>query len=95
MATKKPGTSQQKINRGELARQVLENPIYKEAFLMIRSVLVEKLSGVNPVKKKELQEITRTFQNLNKIEKVLKRTYETGKVEAKKPESGVSEVNVI
>jgi hypothetical protein len=47
------------------------------------------------MKKKELQEITRTFQNLNKIEKVLKRTYETGKVEANKPKSGVSKNNVI
>ena len=87
--------SQTKINRGELARQILENPIYKEPFLMIRSILVERMSKVKPTSADELQEIARTFQNLDKIEKVFETIYKTGKAEANKSKFGFSKNNVI
>ena len=73
-------TDEGKINRAELARQVLENPVYQEALVMIKASLVEGLSKINPEEITKLQDVTRTLQNLDRLDKVLERFYSTGKV---------------
>jgi predicted transcriptional regulator len=75
---------QEKMNRAGLAKQVLDNPMYREAFIVIKSTLVEQMEKVKTKDVAELQEITRTLQNLNRLEKTLKRVYEGGKVIEKK-----------
>ena len=71
--------NQEKLRRAELARQVLENPIYREALMMIRAEIVGKMSKTDPKKIDELQDITRTLQNLDRVEKILESTYKSGK----------------
>jgi hypothetical protein len=73
-------TDEGKLNRAELARQVLENPVYQEALVMIKASLVESLSKTNTRHTTKLQDMTRTLQNLDRLEKVLERFYSTGKV---------------
>jgi len=73
-----------KKQRAELARQILDNPVYNEAMMLIRAAHVESLSNIKPSDIAALQEATRTLQNLNRLEKTLKRVYEGGKVVEKK-----------
>ena len=78
---------QEKLNRAELARQVLENPVYKDAFMMVRATYIDKMAKVDPKDIDELQTITRGLQNLDRIERVISRTMEAGRVVAEKRRS--------
>jgi hypothetical protein len=70
----------QKINRAELTRQIIENPAYSEAWMMIRAALIESLSTDTIM----LEDTHRTLQNLDRLEKTLNRFYQSGKVEITK-----------
>lgn len=69
-----------KIRRAEDARQVLENPAYKEAFMMVRAALVDKISATKTLKSDELVDAVQQLQNLDRLEKAIKGFYESGKV---------------
>lgn len=69
-----------KIRRAEDARQVLENPAYREAWMMVRAALVDKISMVNTKNKEDMANAIQLLQNLDRLEKVINGFYNTGKV---------------
>lgn len=74
----------QKINRAELTRQIIENPAYSEAWMLIRAALIESLSKIKTTDTVMLEDTHRTLQNLDRLEKTLNRFYQSGKVEITK-----------
>lgn len=75
---------EQKINRAELANQILENPAYKEAMFVIRAAMIDSLSKIKTTDTVMLEDTHRTLQNLDRIEKTLNKFYQSGKVEISK-----------
>ena len=73
-----------KLRRAELARQVLENSVYNESLMVVRATCIEIIEKTKPSDVEAIQDATRTLQNLNRLEKTLKRVYETGKTAEKK-----------
>ena len=64
--------------RGIEANQVLENPIFKESFMLIRADIVDKFTNTKFNQKDERDELWRKMQTLDAIEKHLTRVLQTG-----------------
>lgn len=64
--------------RAELARQVLNNPLYQEAFTMIRARIFEAFSQTNFKQSAERDEAWRKIQTVNNIEQWFEDVIERG-----------------
>lgn len=75
-------TNQEVINRSELARQILDNPVHQQAFTQVRAALFESLGKVKKGRgyEQELKDIHDTMQNLDRLERIIKSAYTDGKV---------------
>jgi len=73
-------TPEQEKIRANQAQQVLDNPMFQEAFTALRADLFEKFQRTKWLQGKERTEIWRTLKNLNNIEQHLSRTMTTGKM---------------
>ena len=75
-------TDAAKLQKAELARQILENPLYQEGFTAIRAAYIEALSNIKKGRHYEMQlkDIHDSLQNLNRIEHVMESYYKAGKV---------------
>lgn len=71
---------ERKIRRAEDARLVMENPAYREAWMMVRAALVDKIALTNTKDKETMTDAVQLLQNLNRIEKIVEGFYKTGKV---------------
>lgn len=82
----KADREQQKIRFGELARQVLENNAYISAWALRRGQLVQELTVLKKGKHYEakLKDIHDSLQNLDALEIMIKKYYDTGKMEVSK-----------
>ena len=67
-------------NRATLAAQVLDNPVYQAALITIKGSLVQRMGDIKPTDVGELQEVARTLQNLDKLEKNIVSVMKAGKV---------------
>jgi len=67
-------------NRATLAAQVLDNPVYQAALITIKGSLVQRMGDIKPTEVAELQEVARTLQNLDKLEKNIVSVMKAGKV---------------
>jgi len=64
--------------RGDLARQVLENEVYAEAYGLIEQEITKAWrESKNPAEREELH---RALRSLNKVQRVLEATMDSGKV---------------
>ena len=68
------------LNRGVLAEQVLNNPIYQEAFIAFRAQLMEGFRGTKFKQNAERDEIWRKMQTVDFLEEYLQEVMETGKM---------------
>jgi len=77
---------EQKIRFGESARQVKENEVYQRAWGTVRSSLYQELRDIKKGRHYEakLKDIHDSLQNLDKLEQVINRFYESGKKEVSK-----------
>ncbi len=71
---------QREKNRGVLARQVLDNEIYREAFGVLRAQLIDGFTQTKFKDSDERDEIWRKMQTVDYIEGHLKEVMETGKI---------------
>ena len=85
--------SDQKVNRGELARQIKENPAYQEAMMMIRAALIDSLSNIKTTDTVMLEDTHRSIKNLDRLEKTIDKFYQSGKVELAKRKRFSKEIN--
>ena len=73
-----------KLRRATAARQVIDNVAYKEAWLMVRATLVDKIGAVDTKDDAALKDAVHMLKNLNRLEKVINRFYDDGKIVLKK-----------
>ena len=64
--------------RGDLARQVLENEVYAEAYGLIEQEITKAWrESKNPAEREELH---RALRSLNKVQNLMQSTMDSGKV---------------
>ena len=78
-----------KIRFGESARQIKENQVYISAWTIRRGQLIQALTTLEKGKNYEakLKDIHDSLQNLDRLESIIDRYYETGKMTIKKRKS--------
>jgi len=70
----------QELVRGQQANDVLNNPIYQEAFVMIRASLMQQFEKTKFKQIDERNEIWRKMQTVEWVEKHLKQVMQSGTV---------------
>lgn len=68
------------LNRARLAEQVLNNPLYREAFDLIRANLIDKFEKTKFDQKEERDEIWRKMQIVNSMQEHFQYVMENGKM---------------
>lgn len=68
------------INRADKARQAIENEVFKEAFVIIRADLIDKLNKVDVTNTEEVRILTIRLQEAEKFQNTLFRVMESGKL---------------
>lgn len=71
---------EQEIQQGELARQVLENPTYKQAFQSYRDHLITLFKSTRFKDSEDRDEIWRKMQCVDVVEEDLRQMMETGQL---------------
>ncbi len=66
--------------RGGLAKQVMDNPIYQEALIVIKADLMRRFEGTKFKDSGERDEIWRTMNNLNKLCETIEDVMITGEM---------------
>ena len=70
----------QDMVRGNQAQQVLENPVYQEAYTALRADIFEKFQKTKFKERDERDELWRKLQVVDYIEKRLRQTMQDGKI---------------
>jgi len=70
----------QELVRGQQASDVLNNPIYQEAFVMIRARLLEEFAKTKFRQTEERDEIWRKMRTVEWVEKHFKQVMQSGSV---------------
>jgi len=71
---------QNEVNRGEQAESILENPIYQEAFLIIRARLMEEFQKTKFTQSDERDEVWRKMQSVDWMEKHFQQVITSGRI---------------
>ena len=72
--------AEKEIQRGELARQILESELYREAMIAIRGELMVQFEKTTFKDTNSRDEIWRQMQTVNWFETYFKQVLETGKL---------------
>ena len=72
-------TPEQEVQRGELARQVIENPIYQEAMTATKAKLFDEWASTKWYQHKKRQEIWRMYRAAESVESSISRVMTAGK----------------
>lgn len=73
---------QNEVQRGDMARQVLENEVYAEAYTLLESEITRAWRESRD--KDEREELHRALRSLAKVKTVLESTMKSGQVAADK-----------
>jgi len=71
---------QDEVNRGKQAEEVLNNPVYQEAFLIIRARLMQEFEKTKFGQSDERDEVWRKMQTVGWIEKHLNQVVTSGRI---------------
>lgn len=67
-------------SRAKYAQDLKDNPVWREAWTMLRATMVDKVQKLKADDTNGLVEVKRTLDNLNRLEKVIDKYIETGKI---------------
>lgn len=70
----------QELVRGDQSSAVLNNPIYQEAFVMIRASLMEQFQKTKFKENDERNEIWRKMQTVEWVEKHFRQVMQSGQI---------------
>ena len=73
----------EEVRRAEDARQLLDNPLFQEAFASIRKELIEHLLNTRVAEEVERDRLYITIKALDLVEQHIKSVFETGKLAEK------------
>ena len=71
------------VRRADDARQLLDNPLFQEAFATIRKELIEHLLNTRVAEEVERDRLYITIKALDLVEQHIKSVFETGKLAEK------------
>ena len=74
--------AQNDINRATYAEQVLENPLYKEAFIAMRADIIDKFGKTKHNQADKRDELWRQQQTLDRFEHFMRQTIQNGRIAA-------------
>jgi hypothetical protein len=73
----------EEVRRADDARQLLDNPLFQEAFATIRKELIEHLLNTRVAEEVERDRLYITIKALDLVEQHIKSVFETGKLAEK------------
>jgi len=73
----------EEVRRADAARQLLDNPLFQEAFATIRKELIEHLLNTRVAEEVERDRLYITIKALDLVEQHIKSVFETGKLAEK------------
>ena len=73
----------EEVRRADDARQLLDNPLFHEAFATIRKELIEHLLNTRVAEEVERDRLYITIKALDLVEQHIKSVFETGKLAEK------------
>lgn len=73
-------TPEQEVNRGILAQQVAENPVYQESITVVRAKLMEDWAGTKWYQVRKREAIWRMYRAIDGIEGQINRVMQTGQL---------------
>ena len=73
----------EEVRRADDARQLLDNPLFEEAFATIRKELIEHLLNTRVAEEVERDRLYITIKALDLVEQHIKSVFETGKLAEK------------
>ena len=73
----------EEVRRADDARQLLDNPLFQEAFTTIRKELIEHLLNTRVAEEVERDRLYITIKALDLVEQHIKSVFETGKLAEK------------
>ena len=73
----------EEVRREDDARQLLDNPLFQEAFATIRKELIEHLLNTRVAEEVERDRLYITIKALDLVEQHIKSVFETGKLAEK------------
>lgn len=76
-------SEQHEINRGEYARQILENPIYQEGITAIKAKIFDDWANTNWLQYRKRQECWRLYRAAEALENYIQKVLTTGKMARK------------
>ena len=77
------GKKSEEVRRADDARQLLDNPLFQEAFATIRKELIEHLLNTRVAEEVERDRLYITIKALDLVEQHIKSVFETGKLAEK------------
>lgn len=72
--------AQEEVNRGDRARDIIENELYQDALVSIKGELFMKLENTKFHESEQRDEIWRQLQTVKWFEQYLQQVLETGKL---------------
>ncbi len=75
--------SSQEISRGELARQIVDNPLYSEAITATKAKLLDDWASTKWFQVRKREQYWRMYRSTEAIESYLAKTITTGKMARK------------
>ena len=73
-------SARHEMSRGAQAQAVVDNPIYQEAFMLIRADLMSKFEGSTFRQMKVREQIYRELKAVNKMEDIFTQVMQNGKM---------------
>ena len=80
----------EEVRRADDARQLLDNPLFQEAFATIRKELIEHLLNTRVAEEVERDRLYITIKALDLVEQHIKSVFETGKLAEKEQEEFIN-----
>jgi len=77
----------EEVRRADDARQLLDNPLFQEAFATIKKELIEHLLNTRVAEEVERDRLYITIKALDLVEQHIKSVFETGKLAEKEQDN--------
>ena len=76
----------EELRRADEAKRLLDNPLFKEAFITIREELIKHLLNTRVAEEMERDRLYITIKALDLVEQHIRSVFETGKLAEKEQE---------
>ena len=80
----------EELRRADEAKRLLDNPLFKEAFTIIREELIKHLLNTRVAEEMERDRLYITIKALDLVEQHIRSVFETGKLAEKEQEEFIN-----